>query len=168
MKQIEEAIQRSIRFMLGILHINAKESTVRTLTQFVKFGIVGASNTLLSYLIHVVVLLALQPLHWHWDYVLGNILAFLLSVLWSFYWNNKYVFTREEGEQRSPWKTLLKTYLSYGFTGLLLSNLLAYLWVDVLGISKFISPLLNLIISIPVNFILNKKWAFKTKSESLH
>ena len=50
---------------------------------------------------------------------------------------------------------------SYAFTGLLLANVLAYVWVDLLGISKFIAPLLTLVISVPVNFFLNKLWAFK-------
>ena len=32
----------------------------------------------------------------------------------------------------------------------------------VLGISKCVAPLINLIISIPLNFIINRYWAFKT------
>ncbi|MBR5110751.1 MAG: GtrA family protein [Clostridia bacterium] len=142
------------------------EKTVQNLIQFIKFGIVGASNTVISYLINIFILYILRPYNIPWDYVLGNVAAFILSVLWSFFWNNKYVFTKAEGEKRSVWLALLKTYIAYSFTGILLTNALSWIWIDKLGISKFVAPLLNLIISIPLNFIINKLWAFKTyKSE---
>ena len=86
---------------------------------------------------------------------------FVLSVLWSFYWNNRFVFTLKSGELRSIWKSLIKTYISYSFTGLFLNSILLVLWVKILGVSEFIAPLINLIFSVPLNFIINKLWAFK-------
>ena len=151
-----------IRKILEILHIRLSESKETALIQFIKFGIVGVSNTLLSYAINVAVLLVLSPFQLKWDYFAANIIAFILSVAWSFFWNNKYVFILREGEHRNIWRALLKTYISYAVTGLLLANILSYIWVDVVGISKFIAPMLNLIISVPVNFLLNKLWAFKS------
>ena len=134
-----------------------------SIMQFVKFGIVGLSNTVLSYVIYLLVLLALKNANLSWDYFAGNIVSFIISVAWSFYWNNKYVFTKSEGGERSLLKSLLKTYLSYGFTGIILNNVLAFIWVDILGINKVIAPIINLIVTIPLNFILNKLWAFKEK-----
>ena len=87
----------------------------------------------------------------------------MLSVLWSFYWNNKYVFSVGSGEQRDTWRTLIKTYMAYGFTGIILNNVLSAIWINALGISKYVAPMLNLIFSIPLNFIINKLWAFRTK-----
>lgn len=144
-----------------ILRKDKDEEFVNGLVEFVKFGIVGVSNTFIGYFINVVVLLIMQPFDVSWDYFVGNIISFFLSVLWSFFWNNKYVFVLKEGEERSIWKALLKTYISYGFSGLVLSNILSWVWVSGLGISKFIAPLLNLIVSVPVNFVMNKLWAFK-------
>ncbi len=106
--------------------------------------------------LNVLVLLALKPLNVSWDFIVGNMVAFILSVLWSFYWNNRFVFTVQEGQHRSIWRSLLKTYVAYGFTGIILNNILSWLWINVLDISKFIAPLINLIISVPVNFIINK------------
>ena len=57
--------------------------------------------------------------------------------------------------------TLLKTYLAYGFTGIVLNNTLSWIWIEQFGVSKFIAPLINLIVSIPVNFYINKFWTFK-------
>ena len=107
------------------------------------------------------VLLILMPFSVSWDFFAGNIVGFVLSVLWSFYWNNRLVFTVKEGEHRSMWKALLKTYLSYGFTGIILSNVLSWVWITQLGISKFIAPVINLLFSVPINFVMNKLWAFK-------
>jgi len=56
---------------------------------------------------------------------------------------------------------LAKTYLSYAFSGLFLSSLLLYVWVDLCKISEFIAPLINLLVTVPLNFVLNKFWALK-------
>ncbi len=131
--------------------------------QFVKFGIVGVSNTVISYVLYAGTLLILQKTYLFpkIDYLLAQVVAFALSVLWSFYWNNKMVFTVEEGANRIWWKALIKTYISYSFTGLFLNSILLVLWVKACGISEFIAPIINLLISVPVNFLINKFWAFK-------
>ena len=164
-QKAEKWIRKIVQLLFRLIHKNPDEKTTESLVQFVKFGIVGASNTAISYGINVLVLKLLEPYRLPWDYVAGNVVAFILSVLWSFYWNNKYVFTRQEGQERNLWKALLKTYVSYGFTGILLTNLLSWVWIDVLGISRYVAPLLNLVISIPLNFIINKFWAFRTTPE---
>ena len=146
-----------------MFHVELADKTAESLVQFIKFGMIGVTNTVISYVLNVLVLLALKPLNVSWDFIAGNMVAFILSVLWSFYWNNRFVFTVQEGQHRSIWRSLLKTYVAYGFTGIILNNILSWLWINVLDISKFIAPLINLIISVPVNFIINKMWAFITE-----
>lgn len=133
--------------------------------QFIKFGIVGVTNTVVSYVINVLVLFLLGKFHLfeRWDYIIGNTVAFILSVLWSFFWNNKLVFDMGEASWKELLQALLKMYLSYAFTGIILSNILSYIWIDVLHISKLIAPLINSAIGVPINFILNKFWAFQGK-----
>ena len=123
--------------------------------QFIKFGLVGVSNTAISY---VVYMLGIQ-LGMH--YLLASIAGFIISIMNSFYWNNRYVFRKEEGEQRSLVKAFIKTFLAYAGTGLVLNNILLVLQVSILRIPEWLAPLLNLIITIPLNFVLNKIWAFK-------
>lgn len=151
----------SICMLIAKVLKKQEEYFVENLEQFIKFGIVGVSNTVISYVINIGILLAMRPLNLGWDYLVGNIVSFLLSVLWSFYWNNKYVFVIEDGEKRSIWKALLKTYISYGFTGIILNNVLSWVWIDIFNISKYIAPIINLLASVPINFIMNKLWAFK-------
>ena len=136
-----------------------------TLIQFIKFGIVGLSNTLLGYVIYVVTLRILRTAQVfpETDIFLAQLVMFLLSVLWAFYWNNRMVFRAREGEKRDWLPALLKTYVSYAFTSLFLSEALLALWVKVLGISAYIAPLINLLITVPLNFVLQKYWAFRGK-----
>ncbi len=127
-----------------------------TIVQFVKFGIVGASNTIISLAIYYLFLLIDKHL-----YLAGNIVGWIVSVANAFFWSNRYVF-KESGE---PWfRKLIKTYISYGLT-FFLSTLLLYLEVDVLSLSPVISPVLNLVITIPINFLLNKFWTFSGKGK---
>ena len=88
-----------------------------------------------------------------------------MPVLNSFYWNNKYVFQKGD-EERNLWLTLAKTFLAYASTGLILANILLYIWVDILGISKYLGPVINLVITVPMNFVINKLWAFRIKRKN--
>lgn len=153
---IEKIAKIVIYGLLKKIGIKITEEQWKNFMQFIKFGIVGVSNTMVAYVIYLICVL----LGTH--YLVGSIVGFVVSVLNSFYWNNKYVFKNNEASaSRSIWKTLLKTFMAYGFTGLILANVLLVVWVDVLNISKIIAPLINLIITIPLNFVINKLWAFK-------
>ncbi len=136
----------------------------QALVQFIKFGIVGLSNTVVSYGIYLFVLILCGKLgiFQRYDYLFAVAVGFILSVLWSFYWNKKFVF-HLEGNRKTIFLALLKTYLSYSFTGLFLGSVLSWFWVEIAGVSKLIAPILNLMISVPLNFALNKFWAFRKK-----
>lgn len=88
-----------------------------TLFQFAKFALVRVTNTLLSYVLNIAVLYLLAPLALSWDYIAGNVVAFVLSVLWSFYWNRRFVFQKEKTTLRTELLMLLKTYAAYALTG---------------------------------------------------
>lgn len=128
-----------------------------TISQLIKFGIVGLSNTFIGYLVYS--LCIWLGLH----YLIANLIGFIVSVLNAYYWSDRFVFKKDEGETRSTVKTILKTYIAYGSTGLLLASILLYLYVDMLHISEYVAQLLVLIVTIPINFIINKFWSFKTK-----
>lgn len=97
-------------------------------------------------------------------YLAASLIGFVVSVLNAYYWNNKYVFQTDAGESRVWWKTLIKTFASYAGTGLVLSNILLILWVEILHWPEIIGPLINLLVTIPLNFMLNKYWAFKKQA----
>ena len=160
---IEKIVRGCMLLFFYLIRKEPNESAIEGMIQFVKFGIVGVSNTVISYVLYTVCLLGLRKVGIlsGIDYIVAQVVQFILSVLWSFYWNNKYVFELKHGEKRSLWQSLLKTYVSYSFTGLFLSSILLVLWVQVCGISEFVAPIINLLVSVPLNFLINKFWAFK-------
>ena len=154
--------------------------------QFVKFSLVGVMNTLISEGLYVIIVL----LGGH--YLFASILGFAISVLNAYYWNNRYVFKQsEEEEGRVWWKTLLKTYAAYS-GGQVLNMVLLVLWVDIVQIGNWFGWLgdwflgmgitqldahtigeivaagVNLVITVPINFLINKYWTFGKKKDSQH
>lgn len=156
MEKIWKLIESIICFILKkVIHLKITEEQLSRVSQSVKFGVVGLSNTLISYAVYVVLIA------FGWYYFLASLMGFLISVINAFYWNNKYVFKAREGEKRTLWCSFVKTFTSYAGTGLILHNILLILWVDILGLHEMLGPILNLFITIPLNFLLNKYWAFK-------
>lgn len=137
-----------------------KENLKKALIQFIKFGTVGAINTVLSYAITNG---AYYLLHLHEQ--ISNIIAFVITVFISFMLNGRFVFT-ENKEERNFWKSLLKVYASYSITGVFLTAILLYIEEELLGIPHYIATLMNLVVTIPINFLLNKFWAYKDKGKN--
>ncbi len=135
------------------------EKLISTFYQFIKFGIVGVINTVLSLLISngCYYLLYLHE-------QISNFFAFVITVFISFVLNSRFVF-REEGqpqEERQPWyKALLKVYASYAFTELVLMGVLLFIEERIFGIPHFAATLINLCVTVPINFLLNKFWAYR-------
>lgn len=161
-----------------------KKWNMKSLWQFIKFGLVGVSNTLISEAIYVIIVLL------HGNYLFASFMGFVISVLNAYYWSNKYVFKEsEDGEKRVWWKVLLKTYVAYSW-GFLVNLGLLVLWIDILHVANYMGPFLrlaeyfgitsldaevmgnlvaegvNLILIIPMNFLINKYWAYRQKKVS--
>jgi len=125
------------------------------LWQFIKFGIVGVSNTLISLAVYEVCI------HLGLHYLLANAIGLVISVINAYYWNNRCVFG--DGQKKTFAQhllTYLKSLTAYGGTFVLDSLLLA-LWVEVIKIPAELAPILNLLITIPLNFLINKYWTFR-------
>lgn len=161
-----------------------KNGKLAALWQFMKFGLVGVSNTIVSYVVYSVCYYAL-----HMGVHAGNVLGFLISVLNAYFWQSRFVFKEsEDGERRVWWKVLIKTYISYAFSGLILTELLLLLWINVLNIGQYLTPLsdwldafgihmepgdlavslapiINMAFTIPINFCVNKFWAYRQNRE---
>jgi len=155
-----------INLLLMPFHKKLEGEAAEGFLQFVKFALVGVTNTVISYLINAATLFILDKFNLfpNTDIYIGNTVAFILSVLWAFMLSNKFVFKEDESkEKRVWWKTLIKTYLAYAFTGLGLSNLISHVGVNVFHLSKYIPPLINLVVAVPINFVLNKFWAYGQK-----
>ncbi|MBE5864608.1 MAG: GtrA family protein [Lachnospiraceae bacterium] len=152
--------------------------------QFVKFSLVGVLNTLISEGVYVIIVF----LGGH--YLVASIIGFSLSVVNAYYWNSRYVFKEDKEEShRVWWKAFLKTYVAYS-GGQLLNMGLLILWVDIVKISRWLGWLadwfimlgiqqldaetigeivaagINLVVTVPINYLLNKYWAFGKRKEN--
>lgn len=160
MRKLWNALVKTVHFFVyKVLRLKLSTEAFEKLLQFIKFGLVGVSNSVISYGTYLILL------HFGMHYTPANIIGFTVSVFNSYYWNNRYVFKAEEGTERGVVKTFLKTYISYAGTGIVLSNILLVLWVEVLNIPEAIGPILNLCVTIPVNFLVNKYWAYRDKKK---
>ncbi len=127
--------------------------TRNSVTQFVKFCMVGVLNNVVSYVTYLVLI------RFGIHYTLANAIGFSISVVNSYYWNNRYVFISEG--VRVWWRVFIRTYISYAGTGIVLNSLLLYIWIDLCDFSPIIAPLINIVLIVPINFLLNKLWAYK-------
>jgi len=153
------------------------------LVQFVKFGLVGVSNTLISYAVEMLgyyvlfvrssfagIVAALDAMGVaatgeQVRVIVVTLLSFVISVTNSYYWNSRYVF--KSGEKRSVRDhagAYLRTVACYALTGILLSPAIK-LWLGNAGIPFWATSLLSLLVTIPLNFLMNKFWAFARKGE---
>lgn len=171
-------IETIVRAVFGVafklFHIDMSEEQWESLLQFVRFGLVGVWNTVFNYAIFAASLFAFRYFgvldFYNLNMHVSTLISFVISVFVSFLLNSRFVFATGEGEERSFWRALFKCYLSYGFTGLILNPLLNTLWVKILPLdlstAQLVAPLLSLFIAIPINFIMNKMWAFKTENQT--
>lgn len=162
----------------------------KNIIQFIKFGLVGVSNTLVNYLVFEICRLVFGL-----DIVVSNTLGFLISVLNAYFWGSRFVFKEDKTkEKRVWWRVLLKTYASYAL-GFVINTVLLLFWIDLVNVGQYfsfvgnfigwcsgffaflpsglseeklsdlIAPILNMFVTIPINFILNKFWAYRQKSK---
>lgn len=165
MIQLGKKIENVILFLAELFHIKISLEMVDNFIQFIKFGIIGLSNTLIYYFTNLLTIWLVRPFYLKKDYIIGNIIGFVVSVLWSFYWNNKYVFQQKNEKQENLFVALSKVFAAYAFTGIILSNIISYVLIDIAGWSKYIVPLINSVIGVPVNFVLNKFWVFRNRMD---
>ncbi len=130
--------------------------------RMIRFLFVGASNTLVGYLSYLLFIWMLSSFEFRYDYIIAGILSFVVSIHWAFVLNKIFVFQTSEWRQTAK-KELLKSYITYGFSGLVLNNILLYIFIDLCGISKYFAPILVLFFLVPFNYLVNKYWVYGIK-----
>jgi putative flippase GtrA len=116
-----------------------------------RFGVVGLSNTAIAWITYYG-LTYFAGFH----YQAANIIAFFTSVTNAYIWNRLWVFKDKEINKGTPVKFLAV----YG-GNLLFGVALAFVFVEIFKINKYVLPPLSLCITVPVNFLLNRYWVFK-------
>ena len=121
------------------------------LVQFVKFGVVGVSNTLLAFTIYTVLLKVFGV----W-YLAASAIGFVLGAVNGFLLNRRWTFAGHVGDALTP--------VRWGVVqgcGLGLNLGLLYLFVDDAGIEKLLSQALATAIVTVITFLVNRAWTFR-------
>lgn len=128
----------------------------KEIEEFMKFGVVGFINTVLSYSINNI---------GYYKCGIGaqisNLIAFVITVFISYWLNSRFVFDSKARNVKESMKMLGKAYVSYSVTGLFLTAVLLYFEENFIGIPHYIATFINTVISVPINFMLNKFWTYK-------
>jgi putative flippase GtrA len=154
---LESLIRRVSSSLFKCMRIELTEKQNETYMQFVGFCVVGVLNTIVGWAVYYAFVIFDPAL-----YLVGNVAGYICGVMNSYYWNSRFVFAKERSKSSYA---LFKTYISYGVT-LVLSTVLMFILVDKLSVSEFIAPIPTLLMTVPLNFILNKFWTFGSKKLS--
>jgi putative flippase GtrA len=134
----------------------ALETRVIECIRFIKIEIIG--HALVSYVVYAVLVFM------HIHYLFANIAALSTSILNISFWNNRHVF-RESNDHRHMLR-VCPVVAIYGITGFILTNILLYIFIEKLYISKYVAPVICLGITIPLNFIMKRLIKFNTRTHT--
>ena len=134
--------------------------------QFIRFGCVGACNTAIDYAVYFLsnTILGENILLGEKNYLIAQLLGFVAGTLNSYFMNGKFVFAAEDKRRNKGKRQLMRSFIGYGCT-FCLSELMLWLLVSKLGVTKYLAKLMIMCVTVPLNFVINRFWTFKETAE---
>jgi putative flippase GtrA len=134
--------------------ISALNLTV--VVQFLKFGIVGVSNTLIAFAVYTILLKVFGV----W-YVAASGIGFAVGAVNGFLLNRRWTFREHVGDALTPVRwAIVQT------CGLGLNLGLVYLFVHGLGMDELVGQIPTTAIVTVLTFVANRAWTFRTPAVS--
>jgi putative flippase GtrA len=129
----------------------ARRLEVATVAQFVKFGIVGVSNTVLSFAVYALLLKVFGV----W-YVAASGIGFAVGAVNGFLLNRRWTFKEHVGDALTPvrWAVVQSC-------GLAMNLGLVYVFVSDVGLDKLIGQACATAIVTVLAFFANRAWTFR-------
>jgi putative flippase GtrA len=121
--------------------------------QFVKFGIVGVSNTVLSLAVYAVLLKGFGV-----AYLAASAIAFAVGTVNGFLWNSRWTFREHVGDALTP----VRWFVVQGF-GLAVNLGLVYVFVHDAGLDKLVGQVCTTAIVTVCTFVANRAWTFRMR-----
>jgi putative flippase GtrA len=124
------------------------------IVQFIKFGIVGVSNTLLTFVVYTLLLKVFGV----W-YLAASAIGFVVGAVNGFLLNRRWTFSEHVGDALTP--------VRWGIVqgcGLALNEGLLYLWVAGVGLDKLVSQALSIVVVTTSTFLVNRAWTFRIRA----
>lgn len=129
----------------------ARHASAHVVVQFVKFGIVGVSNTALAFGIYTLLLKGFGV----W-YLAASAIGFVVGAINGFLLNRRWTFAGHVGDSLTP--------VRWGVVqgcGLALNEGLLFLFVDGAGVEKLLSQALATGVVTVITFLVNRAWTFR-------
>ncbi|CAI8853976.1 GtrA domain-containing protein [Bacillus sp. IT-79MI2] len=123
--------------------------------KFLKFGLVGIFNTLITIISYIILV------KFGINYLIANIISYLIGVANSYYWNKNWVF-RSNGKNLS----IFLKFLIVNLIVLAFNTFSLFILVDKLLYNEFIAQIFAIGIGMMINFFLNKIWTFNQSENS--
>ncbi|HWX45868.1 MAG TPA: GtrA family protein [Solirubrobacteraceae bacterium] len=119
--------------------------------QFVKFGIVGVSNTVLSLVVYTVLLKGFGM----W-YLAASAIGFAVGTVNGFLWNRRWTFRGHVGDALTP----VRWFVVQG-CGLVANLGLVFVFVHDAGMDKLLGQACATGIVVVFTFLANRAWTFR-------
>jgi putative flippase GtrA len=122
--------------------------------QLVRFGLVGGIGFAVNLAVYAFCVHVLAV-----DYHVAAVIAWLVAVMNNFILNRHWTFDARDGRVHfQAMRFLVVSLVAFGFSLLLLT-----LFVEVAGIAKVPAQALAVAASMPLNFLGNKLWSFRSE-----
>lgn len=118
--------------------------------ELVAYFIVGVLTTIINFIVYYAMIFV------NVDYKISNTAAFIISVIFAFITNKKYVFLSD----KSYFNEFIKFSLGRLFTYILDIGTMIIL-IEVFSVSEYMSKLWTNILVMIANYIISKFWTFK-------
>lgn len=115
------------------------------------YGIIGSFSSTLDFLIYTLLVQVFGI-----QYIVSNCISVLGGITTSFILNRNYNFKVKDHAKRR-----FSIFLTVGLCGLLMSNIILYLCIDVWSMDKLMSKLLSIVLVVLFQFLINKYFTFK-------
>jgi len=125
--------------------------------ELIKYCIIGCSGALLDFIVYTILIKAFGM-----NYLLANALSVTAGITNNFFLNAYLNFKVTD----NMFKRFISFYL-VGMLGLLISEILLYLLVDIMSMNSIIAKIITIFVITIVQFILNKTITFKKKKEGV-
>lgn len=121
--------------------------------QFVKFGIVGVSNTLLTFVVYTLLLKVFGV----W-YLAASAIGFVVGATNGFLWNRRWTFREHVGDALTP----VRWFVVQG-CGLALNLGLVYVFVHDAALDKLVGQACATAVVTVLTFFANRAWTFRMR-----
>lgn len=144
----EDKTSKFIKKCLKLFHIKLNEKMENLFIQIFKFVIVGGIATIIDWVIYYIVynFLKVNPL-------VANIISFSVSVIYNYMASVKWVFNVDENKSK---RKMFVEFMVFSILGLLLTELLLWLFISKLSINEMVSKIISTAIVMVFNFVTRK------------